>query len=70
MRWFVEERTFSGGWTPAIYHGDKPTEKRTGGHRVKFREDPQKMPDYFDHLTLREAAEVYGVDGKFRATVR
>lgn len=41
--WLVIERTMIGP-RPALYHGDKPTEKRTGSAPRVFEYGPFKVP--------------------------
>ena len=64
-QWFVEERGFDGTYRPTIYHGDKPTEKRASGNRVKFRAEPKEVLHCHHNLTLGQLSEHYGVDGRF-----
>lgn len=67
-RFFVEEPRFNGTWAPAIYHGARPAEKRNDGGRRRFRSDPVEVNPGHHRLTLDQLTEVYGVDGRFRAT--
>lgn len=63
--WFVEERQFDGSWSPVTYKGDKPTEKRPSGNRVRFRAEPKEVLHCHRNLTLGQLSEHYGVDGRF-----
>lgn len=64
MRWFVEEKRFDGGWSPAVYHGDRPDEKRTDGRR-SFRRPPELVPDYMGDLDLKQLMQFLSPDGEF-----
>ncbi|OAN76679.1 hypothetical protein A8B82_14870 [Sulfitobacter sp. EhC04] len=63
--WFVEERNPFGGWSPATFSGEKPTEKQVGGRRKEFRNDPERVHPGHRDLTLPQLFEVYSPDGKF-----
>lgn len=64
-QWFVEERGFDGTYRPTVYHGDKPTEKRASGHRVKFQADPKEVHRGHEGNSLDQKAESYGSNGRF-----
>ena len=66
-KWFVEELTTLGRWTPVIYHDEKPTRKTVTGRRRTFRRDPVEVPSYYHDLTLNQLAAIYGVDGQFKS---
>ncbi len=57
--WFVEERVLD-HWAPALYHGERPSQKRTDTSR-KFRAEPKKVDDRHRELSLDILAELYGV---------
>ncbi|OAN71530.1 hypothetical protein A8B82_04410 [Sulfitobacter sp. EhC04] len=63
--WFVEERNPFGQWSPATYHGEKPTEKQIGGRRREFRRDPREVNVGHHYLSLSDLAENYSPDGRF-----
>lgn len=67
--WFVEEPDFASRWRPKTYHQDRPPEeKRPAGGKRTFRAEPVLVPDHLEKLTLDQLAEIFGVDGKLRAT--
>ena len=53
LTWLVIERTMIGP-RPALYHGDKPTEKRTGSAPRVFERGPFKVPAELSGRTLPE----------------
>lgn len=58
-QWFVEERK-GDKWSPVIYHGDKPTEKKMGGGRHRFRADPVKIKKKHHGKSLDKLQKKYG----------
>jgi hypothetical protein len=60
MRWFVEEKTFKGTWSPAIYYSkEPPIEKGLSGSRT-FRKPPIALPAEHNCLSLDEVIALYG----------
>lgn len=64
MKWFVLERTFSGGWKPAIYWSKEPPSTSTAsGKRTFFKDPVQIAPEHLE-LSLKEINAIYGLPDK------
>jgi len=64
--YFAEERAFDGKWRPCTYTY-RPPEKGPEGRNIK-RRSVTLIPCYHRHLTLDQLANVYGENGRLRAT--
>lgn len=57
--WYVEER-HNDLWAPVLFHGDKPSPKRSLGPNRRFRGDPVKVEPEDVSLSLTELQAKYG----------
>jgi hypothetical protein len=61
MRWFVEEKTFKGTWSPAIYYSKEPPSEKGLSSSRTFRKPPIALPPEHNCLSFREVVDLYGV---------
>lgn len=58
--WFAMERNFSGQYVPVIYHGAKPTGKRSTGEKKPSLRNITKIDKKEAKLPLSELEKKYG----------
>jgi len=58
--WYVEEMNFRGWYSPTLYYGDPPTEKRTEGRKKNFKLNPVKVDPIHTGLPLYTLKTIYG----------
>lgn len=58
--YYVEERSTFGEYRPALYHGDKPSEKRAEGAVRRFRGSPVPVAPEDANKPLRAIQRLYG----------
>tara|TARA_R110000744_G_scaffold326330_4_gene432104 strand:- start:17590 stop:17853 length:264 start_codon:yes stop_codon:yes gene_type:complete len=66
MLWFVEERNSFGGWSPALYHGEKPSRKAPD-QDIVWRGDPVLVPKILAGFGIRQINSCMSVDGEFNS---
>jgi len=60
--WFVEVPALGGGWTPQLWHGDRPAHVGAEGTPRRFRREPVEVEARHAQLPLESLQMLYGAD--------